>query len=200
MSTGRFASSQRKKSNTGLDSRQQQQQQQHEVEEEEEEVVEEEVEEEEGEEGVASKQHAEASEEPDNRFRSVQHARNINGTETVGRVTVGQSVYINTCNFGSDSISSGAVAVYDAVRRVAAASPRCCRCCLYSHELCAMFYTAHKFPSGVEVVQEADDRAVGEAEEEMEEVGRRFPGTRRLYSLPGWIQRLGLELIGPASS
>ena len=29
---------------------------------------------------------------------------------------------------------------------------------------------------------------------------RRFPGTRRLYSLPGWIQRPGLELIGPASS
>ena len=47
-----------------------------------------------------------------------------------------------------------------------------------------MFYTAHKFPRRGRWVR-------GWA---------RFPGTRRLYSLPGWIQRPGLELIGPASS
>ena len=70
--------------------------------------------------------------------------------------------------------------MYDAVG--AAASPELA--VLYSHELYAMFYTAHKFPRRGRWVR-------GWA---------RFPGTRRLYSLPGWIQRPGLELIGPASS
>lgn len=46
-----------------------------------------------------------ASEEPDNRFRSVQHARNINGTETVGRVTV-RNLYTSIRVISSDSISS----------------------------------------------------------------------------------------------
>ena len=82
------------------------------------------------------------------------------------------------------------MAVYDAVG--AAASPQ--RACspLYSHELYAMFYTAHKFPweAGRGVGRGGGGRGAE----------RRFPGTRRLYSLPGWIQRPGLELIGPASS
>lgn len=116
-----------------------------------------------------------ASEEPDNRFRSVQHARNINGTETVGRVTV-RNLYTSIRVISSDSISVG-VAVYDAVGAAAslvAASiaTNCMRCSI----------RLTSFPEG----------GCGGK--------RRFPGTRRLYSLPGWIQRPGLELIGPTSS